>query len=258
MSRLIDKLHQLSAVVSQSMGFRAAVATSAKPKMLLIARLVQAGPAGVADYLGGADAGLLPVSKSSPAASSIREALEAVPDIPWGGWLGDAGREEVARVVEAGCDFIVFPLGTPLAVVQDSEVGKILEVETSLSDDLLAAVGELPIDAVLVRAEPGQFLTWHHLAQFQRCAGLLPQPLLVSLLPLSVAASELQAVWEAGVAGMVVEVGIEEPAGRLRELRQMMDKLDLPLSRKRDKPAALLPGVGVRAATVTSEPDEEE
>ena len=58
---------------------------------------------------------------------------------------------------------------------------------------------------------------------FQRCADLLTKPLLVSVPP-EVAASELTALWEAGVGGVVVAAGVGRP-GKVAELRQILDKL---------------------------------
>ena len=69
-------------------------------------------------------------------------------------------------------------------------------------------------------------------------------------------ASELQAVWEAGVSGVVIEAG--EVRGRLKELRQSIDKLTFPPQRKRGKPGALLPYIGRETGVVIKEEEEEE
>jgi hypothetical protein len=257
MSRFIDKL--VSQVVPQSIGFRVKPAALAKPKLLLIASLAQSNFDGVADYVAGADAGLLPVSESSSGAKAIKEVVQAVPDIPWGGRLRDFGREEITQIVNAGCDFVVFPpASTALAILQDDKVGKILEIEVSLNEGLLRAVDKLSVDAVLIgdEQEKEQFLTWHHLMYFQYCADLLTKPMLASV-PENVMPSELQALWVAGVDGVAVKVGFEEPAGKVMKLRQMIDGLTLPSQRKRGKSAALLPYVGGRVGTVTEEPEEE-
>ena len=104
--------------------------------------------------------------------------------------------------------------------------------------------------------EEGSFLTWRHLMYFQHCADLLTKPLLAPL-PLNVQASELQALWVAGVAGVVVEVGVGRSAGRLIELRQIIDGLTLPSQRKRREPSALIPYIGDQVSTVAEEEEEE-
>ena len=257
MSRFIDKLNQVSQVMPQPMGFRAVSPVTSKPKMLLVASLAEADGEGLADYVAGADAGLLVISKPSSEVRTFKEISQAVPAIPWGGWLKSIGSGEIEQMTKANCDFMVFPAATTsLAIVQNKKVGKILEVEASLSEGLLKAVDELPADAVLIGGEKKEGLTWHHLMLFQRFADLLTKPLLVSI-PSNVTANELQALWEAGVNGVVIKVGVEQPAGRLQELRQAIDKLTSPPPHKRRKPEALLPHIGGETGIVTEEEEEE-
>lgn len=258
MSRLIDKLNQVSKVAPQPIGFKVQP-ISQVPKLLLIASLAQTDIDGLADYVAGADAGLLHISKLSSGAKTLQKVCQVVPDIPWGGWLRDIGQGEVKQMVKVGCDFMVFPATTTsLAILQGDELGKILQVEVSLNEGLLKAADELPVDAVLVGSEQeGEyFLTWHHLMIFQRFASLLTKPLLVSIPP-NVTANELQALVEAGVDGVIVEVGIGKPVQRLSQLRQAVDKLTLPSSRKRGKPEALLPHISGETGTITEEAEEE-
>ncbi len=260
MSKLIDKLKLVSQAVPQPVGFRTTQSVLPKSKILLVASLVQANVEDLANYVAGADAGLLHISKLSSGAKTLQKISQVVPDIPWGGWLRASGQGEIKQMVKVGCDFVIFPAAnTSLAIFQGDEVGKILEVEPSLSEGLLRAVNELPIDAVLIASEQaeGYFLTWHHLMLFQRFAGLLTKPLLVSI-PLSVTASELQALWGAGVDGVVVEVGVGQPAERLKKLRQLIDKIVFPSPRKRKKAEALLPYIGRETSVVTEEEGEEE
>jgi len=67
--------------------------------------------------------------------------------------------------------------------------------------------------------------------------------------PSNATANELQALWEAGVDGVIVEVGAGQPAGRLREV---IDKLAFPSSRKREV-ETLLPYIGGEAEIETGE-----
>ena len=253
MSRFIDKLNQVSQAGSQSMGFRAKP-ISEKREILLIASLAQANVDSLADLTAGADAGLLHIHKSSSGAEALQKVSQAVSDIPWGGWLGYSGEAEIKQLGEAGCDFVVFPADISLAMLQSNEVGKILEVEASLNDGLLRAIDELPADAVLIASkQKGEYpLTWHHLMLFQHFANLLTKPLLVPIPP-RVTANELQAIWKAGVSGVVIEVGIGQPTEGLTASRQAIDKLTFAPHRKRGKLDALLPHVGGDTDTITEE-----
>jgi len=239
MSRFIDKLSQASQGGPQAMGFRAGQPVSPQPKMLLVASLTQVEVDSLADYVAGADAGVLSIAKLSSGAEGLRKVSQAVPDIPWGGWLRGIGGEEMKQMKKVDCDFVVFPAAdTSLAIPQNNEMGKILEVEASLSEGLLRTIDELPVDAVLIAGErkEGYFLTWQHLMLFRRFADAVAKPLLVSV-PSGVMADELQLLWEAGVNGVMVEAG----AGGLKGLRQAIDKLTFPPQGRRRKARALLP-----------------
>ncbi len=250
MSKFINKLKAVSQLGSQPMGFKTAAAPPPKPKMLLVATLAEPNVEGLADYMRGADAGIVPIPKLSSGAKTAHKISQAMPSIPWGGWLKDTSGKGT-KLAEAGCDFVVFPSDTPLAILQDSEVGKILEVGASLSEGLIKTIDDLPVDAVLIsrEQEKDNLLTWRHLMLSQRCAELFTKPLLASVSP-SVTASELQALWAAGVVGVVVET---PPQRRISELRQIIDKLTFPLPSKRRKVEPLLPRIAEETKTVSEE-----
>lgn len=256
MSRFIDKLNRISQTVSQPMGFRA-MPIQEKPKILLIASLAQADVNSLVDYVAGADAGLLHISNLSSGIKTLQKTGQIMPDIPWGGWLRDVTWEGKEQMVKVNCDFLVFQAGTSLEILQNDKVGRILEVETSLTEGLLRAIDELPVDAVLLADEPGEasFLTWHHLMLFQHFADLLTKPLLVSI-PSKVTPNELQALGEVGVDGVIVEVGVRQPMEKLKELRQAIDKLTFPSPRKPKKAKALLPYIGKEKDIITEEEEE--
>ena len=261
MSIFIDKLNQISRPEPQPLGFRAARAASPQPRIQLVASLAQGSAGDLVDYVAGADAGLLRISKLSSGAKALQKISQALPDIPWGGWL-PGGPEEMKRMHKLGGDFVVFPAtNTPLAILQNDndEVGRILEVEASLGEGLLRAANELPIDAVLIPSEQneGYFLTWQHLMLFQRFADLLTIPLLVAT-PSNVTAVELQALWEAGVGSVVIEVTTGQPQDRLKELRQVIDELAFPSPRRFEKREPLLSRISLESSITTVEEEEEE
>jgi hypothetical protein len=254
MSKFINELKRVSQTGPQPMGFKAAQAVLHKPTILLVATLAEVNTEHLAAYTAGADAGLLQIPKTGSAAKTIKKICQTS-NMPWGGWLKGIGRGGVKSVVEAGCDFVVFPSDTTLTILKD-DVGKILAVGTSLDEGLFKTINDLPVDAVLIGAEPeaGYHLTWHHLMLFRRCADLLAKPVLASV-PAEVTADELQALWEAGVVGVVVKAEVE---GGIAQLRQTIDKLDFPSPGKRKKVTPLLPYIGGERETAAEEEEEEE
>lgn len=260
MSKFIDKLNRLSRTEPQPIGFRIKQPVSSKPKIQLVASLAQENAEKLIDYVDGADAGLLRISGPNTAAGILQSTCQAVSDIPWGGWLANNIQGEVEQILKADCDFLVFPaVSTPLALLQNEEVGKILEVAASTDEGLLRATNQLPIDAVLITSEQKEdnYLTWQHLMLFQRFADLLTRPLLVSV-PLEVTAGEFQALWEAGVDGVVIEIEVGQPQDKLRDLRQVVDKLVFSLPRKREKREPLLPRPPQESGVAVIEEEEEE
>ena len=263
MSQLIDKLNQVSKVVPQTMGFRTAQPALSKPQMLLIASWAKAEDIdSMAEHVAGADAVLLHITKTTSGTKAFQKIAGSLPGTPWGGWLGDTEEKKAKAMVGAGCDFVVFPAASPvLAPSHDGKVGKILQVESTLSESLLKAVNELPVDAVLASDErEGDYpLTWHHLMLFQRLANLLTKPLLV-VTPSNVTGDELKAIWKAGADGVVVEVSAGQPNGRLAELRQIISDRNFLPPRKRRKAEALVPRIGMETGTTTDieEDDDEE
>ncbi|GAI22756.1 unnamed protein product [marine sediment metagenome] len=92
---------------------------SPKPKILLVASLAQASIDGLADYVAGADAGLLHISNLAAGAKTLEKVRRVVPDIPWGGWLTGIGGEGIKQMTKVGCDFVIFPAAsTSLAILQ--------------------------------------------------------------------------------------------------------------------------------------------
>lgn len=257
MGRFIDKLKQVSQAVFPPMGFRAAETVS-KPRMLLIANLSQADIDRLADYVAGADAGLISITKLGSGAKILKEVAQLVPSIPWGGWLGSPSQGRIKQIMASGCDFVVFPPDTPLKVLDEAKVGMILAVEALLDEGLLKAVDELPADAVFITSEQKErhSLTWHHLMLFRRFVDLLAKPLLVPV-PSDIAANELQALWNVGVDGVVVKVVPGQPVGRIKGLRQMIDGLTPPSKRKRMKARAIVPSLKEEATPITDEGGEE-
>ena len=266
MSRFIDKLNWVLGTGLKTMGFRPGQVVSPKPKILLVASLAQANFSDLADYVAGADAGLLHISTLG-GIEALKQCSQAVPDIPWGRWLrGVAGGETSLDSIE--CDFVVFPVDTPLGIfenaqagqkqaevgIKGAEVGKVLEVGASLSEGLLGTIDTLSVDAVLVSGgrEEGYPLTWQDVMLFRHFADSMTKPLLVPV-SLKVTARELQVLWEAGVESVIVGVEASRPPGKLRELREAIDKLAFPSPRRRGKAEALLPRTGGETGSAVGE-----
>jgi len=259
MSKFIDNLNRISQAAPQPMGFGASKVAQPKHQIQLVAAVTGDDTGTLADYTTGADVGLLRLTKLGSDAKTSKKLAPTKPDIPWGVWLEGTASERLKQALETDFDFAVFSAATTtLTMPPDDGVGIVIQVEASIAEGVLRTVNELPVDAVLVtpQTEEENTLTWHQLMLYQRFASLVTRPLLV-LIPPGTGADELQLLWEAGIDGVVVEVGAKQPSGEVARLRQTIDGLKLPVARKRQKIDALLPRGG-RDAEAMAEIEEEE
>jgi hypothetical protein len=255
MSKFADKLKHISQAAPQPMGFGRRQEAEARPEMLLVAKLAGGGASKLAGLVAGADAGLVDISESGGDDKMLRKCVRAVPDIPWGGWLKGERRPGGGELECPDCDFVVLPAAqTPVGILENAtEVGRILEVSASLNAGILRTINDLPVDGVLITFEDegSPALTWQRLMTLQHFADLLAKPLLTEVPP-EVSAGELKMLWEAGVDGVIVEVGTGRPGSQLKRLREAISELPSPSSGRRGKVKALLPKTG-QETTVAAE-----
>lgn len=257
MSKFTDRLNRVTHSAPQPIGFRA-LQTAAPPVMQLVARLVgDADPA--PGRLKGADAALAPVTAITSGAARLKKLAKDAPDIIWGASLEEKSRDDLEKTANLGADFVLFPAaGTPVSVPPEDGAGVIIEIEASISDTVLRTVNDTPVDAVLVSDEErGEGpLTWAGMLRLQRVTKLLSLPLLVAV-PATVAADELRVLSEAGIAGIVVDLGGKETGDLLAGLRKTIDGLPPPV-RKRRRTEAVVPQVGQETAAAAEEEEEED
>jgi hypothetical protein len=242
MSKFIDKLVKLNKSEPAPIGFRRVQTETVSKKIQLVACREKPGDTK------GADADLLVINaKKDIDAESIKKMPD---DKPWGCRLKEGGLEEVKQLKEAGCDFIVISVNAPLAIIEEKEIGKVIEIDTSIPDAVLRSVLDLPVNAVLVSVAGSEdkSLTFNDLMVLQRF-GRIPGKPLFAILPANVTSNELEVLWEAGVVAVAVE-------GSITKMRAAIDKADFKSVRKHDKNEPVLHQVG-QIGFGAEKPDEE-
>ncbi len=239
MSRFIDKLKQASQTELPPLGF-GRVHNIVKPKMLLLAQV----EAGAAKTAGEADAVLLKDNGKKSADTG---------DIPCGVLLEQ--NSKLKDVAETGADFVAFPPEAELEAIEDEDTGKVLVIETSLEKELLRAINDMPVDAVILTGEKTEPLdcVWRSFMLCKITAALCGKPLLVKIAA-DTGENKLQLLWEAGIAGVVIEAG---NAKELKEMRSVIDSLKPP-SKKKGKNMAIVPLMREEPVPVAGEETEEE
>ena len=234
------------------MGFRTSQSAPAEQGIQLVA-LVTGDAAATADEVRAADAVLVRGSTVTAAARSMKKAARGMADVLWGIWPEEVSGGNSAQLARDGGDFVVLGAGgTAVLIGPDEDVGVIVQVDTSLHDSLLRAVGDMPVDAALVTpgAEWGHPLTWNQLMLLHRFASLAVKPLLLQI-PAGLASGELKLIWEAGIEAVVVAA----EAGEIARLRQVIAEMEAPTPRKRPRMDAALPPTG-RGETLDLDFDE--
>lgn len=244
MSNFIKKLKKVSQDTVRPIGFGEQKAKE-ELKPLLVLCLRETSLKKLSKDTAGTDAILVDLAgiKKEELKALIGSSSGAI----WGGWLEKAGSSEVKRVEEAGLDFIAFTEGSASgAILENSRLGRILKLDASLDEGLLKTVGGLPVDAVLISGDylNQGHLEWHHLMLVKRFAGLLTQPLMVTI-PEGLSDGELKALWNMGVDGFVLELKEGQYAEKLSRIRKQIDAIKWPRRHDKSKKGALLPGVSL-------------
>ena len=252
MSRFVDKLRSLSKSSTTPIGFRPSVSELASPAMLLIVGLsgTQAKEAKIVAEVN-ADAGLIITEDTS--IKTVKQMVEAMGDVPLGVFVKDMSEEKINELVSTGCDFAVFDIKVPAAVLHKERIGKFLMIEPSLDPGFVRAINSLEIDGVVISSgDRRTFVAVEDLLVCRRFVEVLEKPVMIAL-PSLITRAELTTLWQTGVDGVVTPS--TQPVQALVELKRMISELPRGGRGRRTKVDVMLPHYG---RVVAGEEDEEE
>lgn len=259
MSKLLQKLERISEGRAQPLGFGAAVARGKSLPMVIVAS-VPVGDARLAAIAAkaGADAVLMTIEHEEKMDEALAKLSSAKTDIPWGVSLNAVTKEEVEQLIGMDCDFVIFaPDKTPAAVLGAEKIGKVLQIDPSLSDSLAKAINRLSIDAVLLGpvSEDESPLTVHQLMVYERLAAGAGKHLLAAIPP-GLPTDDIESLWGLGVRGVVVDLRVKDPEQRLSQVKEAIQKLPTTRKKPGEKISASLPLS--RELSVATPPEEED
>ncbi|MDN4186026.1 MAG: hypothetical protein QY871_02995 [Dehalococcoides mccartyi] len=249
MSKFVDRLKNVSKGYVRPMGFNA-VASAPPPKMLLAAELDIENLTDK-EAFGGADVVLVSAGKAS--AKKLKEAADLLGETVWGVMLGDKAAD-AAKMAKAGADFVVFSPDaevSPLTALE--KTGKIIILETNLTDFMIRAADCLSVGAVIVGEQADTAtLSWRKIMLYQRFADILSKPFLVRVSS-NITLSELQSLWALGIDGVLVS-----GSAGLKELHTLIDKAEWTPKRKRGHMSAIVPSLKMPASESVAPEEPEE
>ncbi len=239
MSRFLDKLERIWAGKAQPIGFGTQAAKAKSPAMAIVTRLSpgepdMAAPSGEE----GADALLVSIDDLERGAETLSRVSQVAGDIPLGVSVKAVTKDDVEQLIELGCDFLLFNANeVPAAILSETRIGKVMEVDPSLSDSLARTIARLPIDAVFFSAEQ-QPLSVRQLMDCARLASLVGKPSLLAL-PAALRSEDIEGLWQAGVRGLVLT--LEQQS--LSQVKEMIQALPPTKKRAEKGMDVLLPAV---------------
>lgn len=255
MSIFVDRLQSLSKSSTTSIGFHPSISKLKSPAVLLIAGLLgtQVKEAKiVADV--NTDAGL--ILSEGPSARVVKQMVEAMGDVPLGVFVKGMSEDKINELTSLGCDFVVFDIRMPVAVLHKEGIGKFLMLEPSLDQGFIRAINSLELDGVFISSRGGDsFIAVEHLLVCRRFVELLEKPVIMAL-PSLVTKDELTALWQAGVDG-IVSLPVQSIEA-LTELKKMIGDLPRGARGRHAKVGVKLPHYGEGVAGEEDEEQEEE
>jgi hypothetical protein len=170
----------------------------------------------------------------------LSQVVPSIGPVPWGIRLGTADLGGLAELADAGCDYLVFKPEAPARIVAEEKMGKVLEADTSLSDSLARAIGQIFVEAILLGNNNEMPLNVHRLLDYQRLIAFAGTPA-IALMPADI--SDLEALWGIGVRGVVVDLSGEDPSEKLSMVREAIRMLPASRRKPRERISPILPTV---------------
>ena len=224
MSKLLDRLERISRGDSPPMGFGpVSTARKTEPSMVLLA-FVDSPVRRVKSGSGDMTMDGIAISESIAKGKDLNKVASSVNAPFWGIWWANQPWDLLHSMKEAGCDFIIFPLGEiPVEILRDEDLGRILVVESDIGDRALESIAGLPVDLVLLSGQEEDIpYTLNKLAELAYVREVAGRPVFL-LRKKSLSVGELEVLRESGVDGIIVQ-GAKDLIGEMRNNIDILPK----------------------------------
>lgn len=224
-----------------------------RPQAMLLGVVVSDAGAANTAAEAGADIVIFQGANGAAVAEVIRE-LDPK-KVTAGAWLEalDEAGAEVLR--DAKCDFVISKLeSTASAAVDSEEMGQVIQIEESIDDTTLRALGPLGLDALLVERSAGPMTLAGQLG-LVRLAAFAGTPLIVTTAQ-DASEGELRVLRDSGAAMVMLEAGTgpDAIAGMVERLKAVPAPRR---GRRENADLAIVPSTAA-ASHDHEEPDEDD
>ena len=254
MSSFIDLLEKSGQRPPSPLGFGASTRNDQGPPAIVLIGRVTADALAADAELAGSDIDALLVSIGKADKKTVRSVSKAAGKRLWGVQVDGLDAEQVERLKEAGCDFLVLdPVTTSAAVLDDEDLGKFIPVDSKLEESVARAIHDLPIDGALFGAEELLPLTVQKLIDLQLVRGLIDGPFIVSV-PQEIGRGDLLSLRNADVNGLVLDLSKSD---KIAALRETIAALPQRRSRQLSSSGPLVPQFGAAFSPPSHDHDDD-
>ncbi len=253
MSKLIQKLEQAINPPPRPLGFAASRDETKAPSMVTIVRS-DAANSKLAE--GGSDAF---DSALFSLGNGTADGLSKLKDeVVWGLQPSKVDPAEMESLKEAGCDYLVFGIeDTPGAVFNEEGIGKVLAVETTLEEQYMRVLEDTPADAIFITSEPEAEVTVKGLMAYRSVIAYVTKTVLVRA-SLDTSESDLKALQNLGIAGLVLEVQSAADVKKASKLKEAIVALPPRQPDDREAPNTIISRTTLSQSPSEPIPDEDE
>ncbi|MCH8086684.1 MAG: hypothetical protein IIC81_02405, partial [Chloroflexi bacterium] len=257
MSRLLDKLEKASQPAPKQMGFIPMPSEAAVPPLALIIRLDADSPQLMKGTQNVADCLILRVEGLDKVKAVLKKLGKLPETLPWGVQSQKIEMDQLDALGEAGCDFLVFGIdGTPASVLNEEDIAKVLSIDTSVEEQFLRVLDDMPTDSIIIETEPGERLSVRELMVYRSILCAVSKPVMVRT-RIDLEEGELLALQNAGFLGIIVEPRTSKEMKQVAGLRKAIEGLPPREEVARSRIDALLPPPGHAIEASLPEEDEE-
>lgn len=249
MSKLIEHIKKLGQSDEAVVGFAASARAKREPTILLIGQTTIYGLESLDDTP--VDAILVKgdIGQLDSVASTLEEKI-------WGVLPKTLNAAQAVLLKKQGADFVVFDGDSTDATVLDVEdLATVLIVNRSLDDEQARGLRSLSIDAMLyVPNDQIGDLSVARLSQIQAARSGIRKPTIVAI-PDTLGAKEIETLRNAGIVGLLVDLGSND---KVRELREAVDNLPRKKRPSDETSSPLVPFGGSHSTTGPEDPDDDD
>lgn len=253
MSKLVDKLDNLSRPAGPAMGFHTAGATEKAISMLVAVEITGRPEDEVKDIAGLKAAGGV-IDGAGLTAAALSKYAKAAGSMPIGLNVGGGKAVSSWKLVAGDVDFAIFDVNTPVIVLEGKDadsLGKVLSLRFDMESGLLRSVNNLypDIHAALIDLRLREFtvetmMNSRRVADFAGCH-------MLALVKVSLSYQELLALRGAGVKGLILPS--DSSVDEIKAFIERVEGLPRVEKKKEKRDVVLLPKFGLAPAAKEEE-----